>query len=122
MQTVNIRQLKSNPSQALAAAREDDMVAVTNRDHPQALLVDLQQLGVPYLSAVRAALAVSLFRNGVVSAGFASRMAGKRLAEMLTLLSCQGIALTGNDKVAVAVGETREEMHDAKAWLAKTTS
>jgi antitoxin (DNA-binding transcriptional repressor) of toxin-antitoxin stability system len=38
MKTVNIRQLKTNPSTALAAARDDDMVVVMNRDHPQALL------------------------------------------------------------------------------------
>jgi antitoxin (DNA-binding transcriptional repressor) of toxin-antitoxin stability system len=47
MKTVNIRQLKTNPSTALAAARDDDTVVVMNRDHPQALLVDLEQLGVP---------------------------------------------------------------------------
>lgn len=81
MQTVNIRQLKANPSTALAAAREDDMVVVMNRDHPQALLVDLERLGLPDLPAVRVALAVSLFRSGSVSAGFAARAAGKPLAE-----------------------------------------
>jgi predicted HTH domain antitoxin len=117
MQTVNIRQLKSNPSTALAAAREDDMVVVMNRDHPQALLVDLQQLGLPDLPAVRVALAVSLFRNGAVSAGFAARMADKPLAEMLQLLSSQGLPLTGNDKAAA--DEARQDMRTARAWLAK---
>jgi antitoxin (DNA-binding transcriptional repressor) of toxin-antitoxin stability system len=53
LQTVNIRQLKANPSTALAAARQEDMVVVMNRDHPQALLVDLQRLGLPNLPAVR---------------------------------------------------------------------
>jgi antitoxin (DNA-binding transcriptional repressor) of toxin-antitoxin stability system len=86
MQAVNIRQLKSNPSTALAAAREEDMVVVMNRDRPQALLVGLEQLGVPDLPAVRVALAVSLCRSGAVSAGFAARVAGKPLAEMLSLL------------------------------------
>jgi antitoxin (DNA-binding transcriptional repressor) of toxin-antitoxin stability system len=56
MQTVNIRQLKTNPSTVLAAAREDDMVMVMNRDQPQALLVDLEQLSLPDLPAVRVAL------------------------------------------------------------------
>lgn len=86
MQTVNIRQLKTNPSTALAAARVEDMVVVMNRDHPQALLIDLEQLGVPDLPAVRVALAVSLFRSAAVSAGFAARMARMPLTEMLTLL------------------------------------
>lgn len=120
MQTVNIRQLKSNPSLALAAARDDDMVVVMNRDHPQALLVDLHQLGVPDLPAVRVALAVSLFRSGSVSAGFAARMAGKPLAEMLTLLSSLGIPLTGNDSTTAS--GAREEMRVARDWLAKPTA
>ena len=84
MQTVNIRQLKNNPSTALAAARADDMVVVMNRDHPQALLVDLERLGVPDLPAVRVALAISLFQTSAVSAGFAARMAGFPLPDMLT--------------------------------------
>lgn len=115
MQTVNIRQLKTNPSTALAVAREEDMVVVMNRDHPQALLVDLEQLGVPDLPAVRVALAVSLFRDGAVSAGFAARMAGKPLPEMLTLLSSLGIPLTGAGKTAAH--ETRDEMRRARDWL-----
>jgi antitoxin (DNA-binding transcriptional repressor) of toxin-antitoxin stability system len=114
MQTVNIRQLKNNPSTALAAARKDDMVVVMNRDHPQALLVDLEQLGVPDLPAVRVALALALFRAGSVSAGFAARMAGKPLAEMLTLLSNQGIPLTGDSKTGTEAGE---EMRRARDWL-----
>lgn len=78
MQTVNIRQLKTNPSTVLA---------------------------------------VTLFRSAAVSAGFAARMAGKPLADMLTLLSSQGIPLTGNDK-AVA-DEPRAEMRAARDWLVK---
>jgi antitoxin (DNA-binding transcriptional repressor) of toxin-antitoxin stability system len=116
MQTVNIRQLKANPSMALAAARKDDMVVVMNRDHPQALLVDLEQLGVPDLPAVRVALAVSLFRSGSVSAGFAARMAGKPLDEMLILLSSQGIPLTGAGSPA---DESQDEMRRARDWLLK---
>lgn len=112
MQAVNIRQLKSNPSTALRSAREDDMVVVMNRDHAQAVLVDLEKLGLPDLGAVRVALAVSLFRSGAVSAGFAARMAEKSLPEMLTLLSSQGIPLTGNDAAAV-----ENEMLAARQWL-----
>ena len=120
MKTVNIRQLKTNPSTALAAARDDDMVVVMNRDHPQALLIDLEQLGVPNRPAVRVALALSLFRSAAVSAGFAARMAGKPLAEMLTLFSSQGIPLTGNDESAA--DEALAEMRSARDWLVKTES
>ena len=62
-------------------------------------------------------LALALFRNGVVSADFAARMADKPLAEMLQLLSSQGLPLTGNDKAAA--DEARQDMRAARAWLAK---
>ncbi|MFT3780065.1 MAG: UPF0175 family protein [Ottowia sp.] len=116
MQTVNIRQLKTNPSTALAAARADDMVVVMNRDHPQALLVDLEQLGVPDLPAVRVALALALFRGGAVSAGFAARVAGKPLAEMLALLASQGLALTGEGRAAA--DEAHADLRRGRDWLA----
>lgn len=112
MQAVNIRQLKSNPSTALRSAREDDMVVVMNRDRAQAVLVDLEKLGLPDLGAVRVALAVSLFRSGAVSAGFAARMAEKSLPEMLTLLSSLGIPLTGN-----GTADVDNEMLVARRWL-----
>ena len=76
MKAFNIRQLKNNPSTALAAARAGDMVVVMNPDRPQAVLVDLEHLGAD-LPSVWVALAVSLFRQGGVSVGFAARMAGK---------------------------------------------
>ncbi|MDR2214126.1 MAG: type II toxin-antitoxin system Phd/YefM family antitoxin [Pseudomonadales bacterium] len=117
MQTINIRQLKTNPNTALAAARDGDMVVVMNHDHPQALLVDLEQLGVPDLAAVRVALAVALFRGGSVSVGFAARMANKPLAEMLSLLSSQGIPLTGGNNTVA--DEVCAEMQQARNWLAK---
>ena len=82
--------------------------------------VHLERLGVPDLPAVRVALAVSLFRNSAVSAGFAARMAGKPLAEMLTLLSSQGIPLTGTEKAGA--DEALAEMRAARDWLAKPGS
>jgi predicted HTH domain antitoxin len=120
MQTVNIRQLKTNPSTALTAVRSDGMVVMMNRDHPQALLVDLEQLGAPDLPAVRVALAVALFRGGSVSAGFAARVAGKPLAEMLTLLASQGIPLTSEGQAAA--DEARANMRQARDWLVKPAS
>ncbi len=116
METVNIRQLKSNPSTALAAARATDVVVVMNRDHPQALLIDLEQLGVPDLPAVRVALAVSLFRSGSVSAGFAARVAARPLPEILTLLSSLGIPLTGESKAAA---EVHDDIRRGRDWLSK---
>lgn len=116
MQTVNIRQLKTNPSTALRGAKDNDMVVVMNRDHPQALLVDLEKLDLPDLGSVKVALAVSLFRSGAVSAGFAARMADKPLPEMLTLFSSLGISLTGANEA-----DAREDMATGKQWLARRT-
>lgn len=112
MQAVNIRQLKNNPSQALRVAHEDDMVVVMNRDTPTALLVDLEKLGVPDLAAVREILAISLFREGAISAGSAARMASKSLPDMLTLLSGLGIPLTPTSRE-----EAASDMATARDWL-----
>lgn len=114
MQTVNIRQLKTNPSTALRSAKDNDMVVVMNRDHPQALLIDLEKLDLPDLGSVRIALAASLFRNGAISAGFAARMASKPLPEMLTLLSSLGIPLTGAN-----AEDARDDLNTGKRWLAQ---
>jgi len=92
MQTVSVRELKSNPSVALRHAAQD-IVIVTNRDEPQAVLVDLARLGLPDLDNVKQALAVSLFKQGTVSLGYAARMAGKTKSEMATILSAMQIPL-----------------------------
>lgn len=117
MKAVNIRQLKNNPSAALAAAREDDFVVVMNRDRPQAVLVDLERLGLPDLSALRTALAVVLFRQGAVSAGAAARMADKPLSDMLTVLASQRIPLTGEKGE-----EVLDEIRQAQAWVVRPAS
>ena len=98
MQAFNIRQLKNNPSTALRAAHKEDMVVVMNRDNPTALLVDLEAMALPNLAAVKVALAISLFKEGVISLGSAARMANHSLSEMMTLLSSLSIPLTGNNK------------------------
>ena len=48
-------------------------------------------------------------------AGFAARVAGKPVCEMLTLLSRQGIAITGEG--LAAADEVREDMRRARKWL-----
>lgn len=92
MQTVSVRELKSNPSVALRQAAQD-VVVVTNRDTPQALLVDLGQLGLPDVGSVKVALAVSLFKQGTVSLGYAARMADKTKTQMMTLLAAMQIPI-----------------------------
>ncbi len=63
---------------------------------------------------VRAALAVALFKSGVISAGFAARMADKPLPQMLTLFSSLGIPIT-----APNAEDGREDMQIARQWLKK---
>jgi len=96
MQAFNIRQLKNNPSTALRAAHDDDMVVVMNRDNPTALLVDLEKIAMPDMDSVKVALAITLFKDGVISLGSAARMAKQSLSDMMTLLSSLDIPLTGN--------------------------
>ena len=114
MQAFNIRQLKNNPSTALRAAKEDDMVIVMKRDTPTALLIDLEKIGVPDIDAVRVSLAVSLFKQGVISVGTAARMAKHNLSEMMTLLSSLNIPLTGHQ-----ADDAVSDMATIRQWLNK---
>ena len=111
MRTVNIRELKNNPSAALREARED-MVVVMNRDEPQAVLVDLHHLGVPDIPGLRMALAVALFKQGNVSVGYAARIAGKPLPEMITTLSKMKIPL-----VTLTPEDIEHDFAVADAWF-----
>lgn len=59
VQVVNIRQLKTNPSVALRDAK-NELMMVTNRDKPDALLVSMEQLaGIPNLEQVRLVLGIA---------------------------------------------------------------
>ena len=113
MESVSVRELKNNPSTALKQARAGAMVVVTNRDAPEAILVGLEQLGMPDMSRLRLAIAASLFRDGVVSSGVAARMAGKSRVEMFDLLARLGIPLVPEaDAVA-------DDVAAIDAWLAR---
>ncbi len=112
MRAFNIHQLKSNPSAVLNAAHEDDMVVIMNRDTPKALLVDLEKIGVSDLEQVKFALAVSLFKDGVISIGSAARIANRSLSDMLTLFSSLNIPLTGNQ-----ADDAKSDMAIARQWL-----
>ena len=112
MRAFNIRQLKNNPSTALRAAHEDDMVVVMNRDNPTALLVDLEKMAMPDLESVKVSLAITLFKSGVISVGSAARMANHNLSDMITLLSSLNIPLTGNN-----ADDAKSDMAVAQRWL-----
>lgn len=101
MQTVSVRELKSNPSIALRQASED-LVVVTNRDQPQALLMDLARMGLPSIENARIALAVSLFKQGTVSLGYAARMANKSKSDFSAILAAMQIPLVSLTEVDLA--------------------
>lgn len=93
MYTVSIRELKNDLSAALKHARDGKLVVVTNRKSPEAILVGLEQLGMPDMGRLRLAIAASLFRDGVIGSGAAARMAGESRGDMLDLLARLGIPL-----------------------------
>ncbi|MES2945535.1 MAG: UPF0175 family protein [Pseudomonadota bacterium] len=112
MQVVNVRQLKSNPSTALRSAK-NDMVVVVNRDKPDALLIGFEQLaGLPDFIHVRQAMAVSLFKDRLISVGGAAKMAGENMADMLTRLSRLGVPVVDYDEPALV-----QEVSAASAWI-----
>ncbi len=114
MQAFNIRQLKNNPSAALRAAHDDDMVVIMNRDNPTALLVDLEKVVAQDLDSVKVSLAISLFKKGVISLGSAARMAKLSLPDMMTLLSSLDIPLTGNK-----ANDARNDMETLREFMNK---
>lgn len=112
MQVVNVRQLKSNPSTALKSAK-DDLVVVMNRDRPDALIIGFEQLtGVADMAHVRQAVAVSLFKDRLLSLGSAAKMAGESLSVMLTRLTRLGIPVVDYDAATL-----NQEVADGAAWV-----
>jgi len=112
VQTISVRQLKSNPSTALRDARTD-LVVVMNRDKPDAVMIGFEQLqGLADMTHVRQAMAVSLFKDGLVSVAAAARLAGESTADMLTRLAQLGIAVADYDAATLA-----DEVDTAAQWL-----
>ncbi|MEN9374808.1 MAG: hypothetical protein RIR79_2360 [Pseudomonadota bacterium] len=112
MQTINVRQLKSNPSTALREARSD-MVVVMNRDKPDAIMIGFEQLdGLADFVHVRQAMAVSLFKDRLISVTSAAKIANEPLATMLTRLARLGVPVADYDAPALAM-----EIELGQAWL-----
>lgn len=115
MKSVNVRELKNNPSEALRQARED-LVVVMNRDKADALLVHLDDEKLLGLPGVRLALATALFRDGNLPVGRAARLAGLTAVAFIQHLSRHGIP--------VVSGNAEDLRHDAEtldAWLAPSS-
>lgn len=113
MQTINVRQLKTNPSTALRDARSE-LVVVMNRDKPDAVMIGLNQLqGLTDMTHVRQAMAVSLFKDRLMSVTAAAKLAGESTADMLSRLAQLGIAVADYDGATLGA-----EVDNAAQWLA----
>jgi prevent-host-death family protein len=109
VKSVNVRELKNNPSEALRLAREG-VVVVLNRNKPDAVLVHLDDEKLLGMPGVRLALATALFRDGNLPLGRAARLAGLMTSEFAQHLSRQGIpVVTGNAEDVRRDSETLEE-------------
>ena len=93
MHAVSVSGLKHNPAEALRQARSAPVV-VLNRDHPDAVLIGLEEGGVLQAPGVRAALATALFRDGELSLVRAARVAEIDVASFISHLGRLGITGT----------------------------
>ncbi len=114
MHSVNIRQLKNNPSEALRNAA-DGPVLVMKGDLPQALLVRIDLEGMPDSQNLRLALAVSLFKDGALALGRAARVASTPISDFVRHLSRLGIPVAQGGRA-----EARSDMDTLDEWLASS--
>jgi len=114
MKSVSVRELKDNPSTALKMAQED-VVVVTSRHRPEAVLVHLDDEKLLDQPGVRTALAVSLFKDDSLSLGHAARLADMALADFIRHVSRLGIPA-----IKATAASLREAMKDLDAWLARS--
>lgn len=115
MKAVNVRQLKSNPSEALRAAREHPVI-ILKRDQPEAVLVHLDDDSLLEEPGVRRALATSLYREESLSLGQAARFSGLSIAQFIQHVSRLGIPVVRGTR-----GSVREDGEAISAWR-KTSS
>jgi len=115
MKTVNVRQLKNNPSEALRAARQSP-VLVMKRDHPEALLVHLDDDDLLAEPGVRRALATALFREQSLSLGQAAQLSGLAIAEFIQHAARLGIAV-----VRGTSSQTRDDADTIEAWRTESS-
>jgi predicted HTH domain antitoxin len=111
MHATNVRNLKKNPSLVLRQA-EESPVLVLKGNEPNALIVHLDKSLADAEKSVRPSLAASLFKDGTLSLGAASRLSNMTLQVFILFLAELGID-------AVIPDETLcHEVKDLDRWLA----
>jgi len=114
MKAVSVREFENNPSDALRLAKTD-VVVVTNRNRPEAVLMHLEGETLLAEPAVRTAIAVALSRDNALPLGRAARLAGMALGDFIRHLSRLAIpALKGDAR------SLRGDLDDIGAWLARS--
>ena len=111
MHSVSVSHLKNNPSEALRSAKTAPVV-VMNRDHPDALILGLEDGKLLSEKGTRAALGVALFRDGGLSLARAARVAKMPLSAFITHLSRLGIPV-----VEQTSEEVLKDMETLDQWL-----
>lgn len=110
MHATNVRNLKKNPSLALRQA-EESPVLVLKGDEPNALIVHLDKSLTDGERSVRPVLAASLFKDGTLSLGGASRLSGMPMQDFLRYLAELGIDVVRADET------TDHESINMSRWL-----
>ena len=114
MESVNVSNLKNNPSEALRKAKQG-VVVVMNRNQPDTLMVGVEQAGVLEAKGVRPALATALFKDGSLSLARAANLAQMSFGEFTSHLSRLGIPVVTLEPEAVL-----RDMDTLDEWLASS--
>jgi hypothetical protein len=115
MKKVCFRSFKASSSRALRVARAHRLVCIVEGQRLNTILVDMHVLELPRYVAVRTALAVHLFKKGLVSAGFGARMCRKPLPDFLALLASIGVSPADS-----CADSAIRDLDTGRAWLAST--
>ena len=111
MKTVNVSGLKNNPSEALRMAH-DDLVLVTNRNQPDALMIGLKSSKIIGMPGVRKALATALFKDGDLSLARSAKLADTPLADFIAHVSRLGIPVINQ-----TTEDVQQDMDSLDQWL-----
>lgn len=115
MQSVDIRQLKLDPSEAVRKAH-DGPVLVIQGDRPEAVLMTFDTAGTGEPDTdLGLALATALYKDGAMSLGRCARLAQVSLSEMTSHLSRLGIPIVGSDPI-----DHRSDMETLERWLSSS--
>jgi predicted HTH domain antitoxin len=116
MHAVSVSGLKNNPAEALRQSKQG-VVVVLNRDHPDAVLMGLDQGGLLQAPGVRPALATALFRDGELSLARAARV-----AQMDTSAFISHLSRLGNPVIRLTEAETNADLDTLEQWLQSSSA